>query len=135
VSFPENVIIIVLFALEVNLFEILKFWITLFFGVIISHFRYPKQTIHISKTKIKTRSTTLCCEFLRLRSLYWSNSLLKLNQKIYYKQTKILILLSCILFLRHFCEKREYKRQVHKKAARKNKKNKKRRKKKKKVCA
>jgi hypothetical protein len=40
-SFPKNIIIKVLFALVVNLFEILKSRTSLFFGVIISHFHYP----------------------------------------------------------------------------------------------
>jgi hypothetical protein len=57
--FLENIIIKVLFALEVNMFEILKFWISLFFWAIICHFRYPKQAIHISQIKRKTRSTIL----------------------------------------------------------------------------
>jgi 5'-3' exonuclease len=49
--------------------------------------------------------------------------MLKLDQKIYNTQTIIfLILFSCILFLRHFCEKREYKSQVHKKKPYKTKK-------------
>jgi hypothetical protein len=41
-SFPENVIIKELSALKVNLFVILKFRTNLYFGVNISHFRYPK---------------------------------------------------------------------------------------------
>jgi hypothetical protein len=41
-SFPEDVITKELSALEVNLFVILKFWTSLYFGVNIFHFVYPK---------------------------------------------------------------------------------------------
>jgi hypothetical protein len=79
------------FALEVNLFEILKFRTSMFFWVIISHLCYPKQEIHISKRKRKRDLQLQCCEFLRLRLLYLSKSLFKLEQKICNRETRIFL--------------------------------------------
>jgi hypothetical protein len=44
--------------LEVNLFVILKFRTSLYFGVNISHFLYPKVAFHISKINKKLTPTT-----------------------------------------------------------------------------
>jgi hypothetical protein len=115
--FPESVIIKELFVLELNLFGILKFWTSLVSGSLSpTSFIQNKLSIYLKESD-KRNLQILCCEVLRLRSIYLSKILLKLEQKIYNKHTRIfLILLNRILFLQHFCEKREYKRQVHKKA-------------------
>jgi hypothetical protein len=86
--FPENVIIKALFDLEVNLFEILKFWTSLF-----SRSLSPTSVIQnrrsIYQKESEKRDIQLSCfEVLHSRSLYLSNSLLKLEQKICNKQTR-----------------------------------------------
>jgi hypothetical protein len=62
--------------------------------------------IHIYKRKTKRRPTTLCCEFLHLKFLNLSNSLLKLELKICDSEMRFFLIILCyILFLRHSCEK------------------------------
>jgi hypothetical protein len=72
--FPENGSIRKLSVFEVNLFLIMKF-------------RTSLCSVYLKERKNKDLQPS-CCEFLRMRSLNLSNSLLKLEQKIYDRRTR-----------------------------------------------
>jgi hypothetical protein len=96
-KFLENVNIKELSVLEVNMFVILKFWTSLYFGINIFHFFYQKYAFHILKRENVDLQLS-CCHFLSLRSLNLSNSQLKLEQKICDTHTRFFMLLCYILF-------------------------------------
>jgi hypothetical protein len=96
-----------LYVLEVNMFVILKFLTILYFEVNISHFVYLKEVFHVSKRKRK-KDTCNCrvVIFLCLRLLNLSESVEIRAKNLWQTDKKFLILVFCILYLRHFCGKK-----------------------------
>jgi hypothetical protein len=82
--------------LEVNLFVILKFWTSLYFGVNISQFQ-NRRSIYLKEIE-KGDPQLSSCEFWSLRSLNLSNGLLKFEQKICGRQTRF-VFDTFVLFL------------------------------------